>query len=95
VIVATTPAKLFGLFQVSILHNIVHLLFGVAGVALAKTLGDRPFALMRGHGCVAVGDGDLAAPVEGAVGLCPQAASSAMAERRSNGFIEAPAEEVS
>ena len=30
-------AKLFGLFQVSILHNIVHLLFGVVGVALAKT----------------------------------------------------------
>jgi hypothetical protein len=28
-------AKLFGLFQVSILHNIVHLLFGVAGVAVA------------------------------------------------------------
>jgi Domain of unknown function (DUF4383) len=30
-------AKLLGLFQVSILHNIVHLLFGVAGVALSKT----------------------------------------------------------
>jgi hypothetical protein len=29
-------AKLLGLFQVSILHNIVHLLFGVVGVALAK-----------------------------------------------------------
>jgi len=30
-------AKLLGLFQVSILHNIVHLLFGIVGVALAKT----------------------------------------------------------
>src|SRR5579885_629197 len=30
-------AKLFGLFQVSVLHNIVHLLFGVAGIALART----------------------------------------------------------
>jgi hypothetical protein len=30
-------AKLLGIFQVSVLHNIVHLLFGVAGLALAKT----------------------------------------------------------
>jgi len=32
-----SEAKLLGLFQVSILHNIVHLLFGVAGLALART----------------------------------------------------------
>lgn len=30
-------ALLLGLFQVSILHNIVHLLFGVVGLALART----------------------------------------------------------
>lgn len=30
-------AKLLGLFQVSILHNIVHLLYGVAGIAAART----------------------------------------------------------
>ena len=30
-------AKLLGIFQVSVLHNIVHLLFGVAGLVLAKT----------------------------------------------------------
>ena len=30
-------AKLLGIFQVSILHNIVHLLFGAAGLALART----------------------------------------------------------
>lgn len=30
-------AKLLGLFQVSILHNLVHLLFGVVGVMLART----------------------------------------------------------
>ncbi len=30
-------AKLLGVFQVSILHNIVHLLFGVAGLLLART----------------------------------------------------------
>ena len=29
-------AMLLGIFQVSILHNIVHLLFGVAGLALAR-----------------------------------------------------------
>jgi Domain of unknown function (DUF4383) len=32
-----SDAKLFGLFQVSILHNIVHLLFGIAGLAMART----------------------------------------------------------
>src|ERR687894_254209 len=30
-------ALLLGVFQVSILHNIVHLLFGVAGLAMART----------------------------------------------------------
>ncbi|MCD4532480.1 DUF4383 domain-containing protein [Nocardioides sp. cx-169] len=29
-------AELLGIFQVSILHNIVHLLFGIAGLALAR-----------------------------------------------------------
>ena len=32
-----SDAKLLGVFQVSILHNIVHLLFGLAGLALAAT----------------------------------------------------------
>jgi len=32
-----SEAKLLGLFQVSILHNIVHLLFGAAGLAMART----------------------------------------------------------
>jgi hypothetical protein len=30
-------AELLGVFQVSVLHNIVHLLFGVAGLAMART----------------------------------------------------------
>ena len=30
-------AELLGLFQVSVLHNIVHLLFGLAGLALSST----------------------------------------------------------
>ena len=33
----SSEAELLGLFQVSILHNIVHLLFGVAGLAMART----------------------------------------------------------
>ena len=32
-----STAKLLGIFQVSILHNIVHVLFGVAGVVLSRT----------------------------------------------------------
>ena len=31
-----SEAELLGIFQVSILHNIVHLLFGVAGIAMAR-----------------------------------------------------------
>jgi hypothetical protein len=30
-------AELIGVFQVSILHNIVHLLFGIAGIALSRS----------------------------------------------------------
>ena len=32
-----SEAELLGIFQVSILHNIVHLLFGVAGLAMMRT----------------------------------------------------------
>jgi len=32
-----SDAMLLGIFQVSVLHNIVHLLFGAAGLALART----------------------------------------------------------
>ena len=42
-------AELLGIFQVSILHNIVHLLFGVAGLALARTWsGARTYLLGSG-----------------------------------------------
>jgi hypothetical protein len=42
-------AQLLGLFDVSILHNIVHMLFGVAGLALAKTWnGARSYLLYGG-----------------------------------------------
>jgi Domain of unknown function (DUF4383) len=32
-----SQAKLLGIFQVNVVHNIVHLLFGVLGLAAAKT----------------------------------------------------------
>ncbi|MHA7145152.1 DUF4383 domain-containing protein [Arthrobacter sp. TmT3-37] len=42
-------ALLLGLFQVSVLHNIVHLLFGVAGIAMARTIsGARSYLLYGG-----------------------------------------------
>lgn len=44
-----SDAKLLGLFNVSILHNMVHLAFGVAGVALARTFNRaRWFLIVSG-----------------------------------------------
>ncbi|MBE4717239.1 DUF4383 domain-containing protein [Pseudarthrobacter sp. AB1] len=44
-----SEAMLLGLFQVSVLHNVVHLLFGAAGIALAKSAtGARSFLLYGG-----------------------------------------------
>ena len=31
-----SPAMLLGIFQVSVLHNIIHLVFGLAGLVMAK-----------------------------------------------------------
>lgn len=42
-------AMLLGLFMVSVLHNIVHLLFGIVGLALARTsAGARGFLIGGG-----------------------------------------------
>ena len=41
-------AKLLGIFQVSVLHNIVHLLFGAAGLALARTAASARAFLIGG-----------------------------------------------
>jgi amino acid permease len=44
-----SDALLIGIFQVSILHNIVHLLFGVVGLAMARSFsGARAFLLGGG-----------------------------------------------
>src|SRR4051812_10041190 len=42
-------AKLLGIFMVSVLHNIVHLLFGIAGLVLARTYsGAKNFLVVGG-----------------------------------------------
>lgn len=43
-----SQAELLGLFQVSILHNIVHLLFGVAGLWAARTWASSRWYLILG-----------------------------------------------
>lgn len=42
-------AELLGIFEISVLHNLVHLLFGLAGVALSRTIsGSRTFLVGGG-----------------------------------------------
>ena len=44
-----SDAQLLGIFDTSILHNIVHLLFGIAGIALSRTWeGARTFLIGGG-----------------------------------------------
>jgi hypothetical protein len=44
-----SDAKLLGIFQVSILHNLVHLAFGAVGLALARSVsGARAFLIGGG-----------------------------------------------
>jgi hypothetical protein len=43
-----SDAKLLGVFEVSVLHNIVHLLFGLAGLALARTVSGARLYLIGG-----------------------------------------------
>jgi hypothetical protein len=43
-----SEAALLGIFNVSVLHNIVHLAFGVAGIALARTFDTARYYLIGG-----------------------------------------------
>lgn len=43
-----SEAKLLGLFQVSVLHNIVHILFGLAGLAFWRTTSNARMYLIGG-----------------------------------------------
>ncbi|MEO3782316.1 DUF4383 domain-containing protein [Actinocorallia sp. B10E7] len=44
----TSGAMLFGIFQVSILHNLVHILFGVLGLTLGRSPGTAKAFLVWG-----------------------------------------------
>jgi len=46
-----SEALLLGLFQVSVLHNIVHLIFGVAGLAMSRSV-DGAAAYLIGGGVI-------------------------------------------
>jgi hypothetical protein len=44
-----SDALLLGLFNVSVLHNLVHLLFGIVGLAMTRTpVGSRQFLIYGG-----------------------------------------------
>ncbi|OJF15933.1 DUF4383 domain-containing protein [Couchioplanes caeruleus] len=43
-----SDARLLGVFEVSVLHNIVHLLFGIAGLAMARTASAARLYLIIG-----------------------------------------------
>jgi hypothetical protein len=43
-----SDAQLLGIFDTSVLHNIVHILFGIAGLALARTVDDARNFLIGG-----------------------------------------------
>ncbi|GAB4098340.1 DUF4383 domain-containing protein [Sinomonas halotolerans] len=45
---ADSGAMLFGIFQVSVLHNIVHLLFGAVGLLMARTVAQSKYFLIGG-----------------------------------------------
>lgn len=50
-----SEAMLLGIFQVSVLHNVIHLLYGVAGLALARTWNAaRTYLIVGGVGYAAV-----------------------------------------
>jgi hypothetical protein len=49
-----STAMLLGLFHVSILHNIVHLLFGVVGILMARTVSGATAFLVGGGAVYAV-----------------------------------------
>jgi hypothetical protein len=46
-----SPASLFGVFQTGILHNLVHLAFGVAGIVMSRTW-DASRVFLLGGGAV-------------------------------------------
>jgi arginine exporter protein ArgO len=48
----TSDAKLLGVFEVSILHNVVHILFGIAGLAAGRSTSLSAQRFLIGGGVV-------------------------------------------
>jgi Domain of unknown function (DUF4383) len=67
-----SDAKLFGVFQVSVLHNLVHVLFGVAGIVLSRTREtSRAFLFAGGAIYVVLFFYGLATPQDSAANFVP------------------------
>lgn len=67
-----SEAQLFGLFQVSVLHNVLHLAFGVAGMMLARTTtGALAFLLIGGAIYLALWLYGLIIPMQSAWNFVP------------------------
>lgn len=49
-----SDARLLGVFQVSVLHNIVHLLFGIVGLAMSRTAAMSRVYLIGGGAIYAI-----------------------------------------
>jgi hypothetical protein len=65
-------AMLLGLFRVSILHNIVHLAFGIVGIALARTAhGARNYLIWGGVVYVVLWVYGLLIPHDSAANVVP------------------------
>lgn len=67
-----SDAALLGVFQVSVLHNIVHLLFGVAGLVMGRShSGARAFLLYGGIVYLVLFLYGLLVPMESAANFVP------------------------
>ncbi|GAB2975696.1 DUF4383 domain-containing protein [Saccharothrix stipae] len=68
----TSDALLFGVFQVSVLHNLVHLAFGVAGLAVARSVrGGTLFLVLGGIVYLLLWVYGLLIDLDGAANLLP------------------------
>ncbi len=68
----SSMAMLLGIFQVSVLHNIVHLLFGVAGIAMARTAPSaRSYLIASGVIYAVLTVYGLLVPADGAANFVP------------------------
>ena len=69
---AMSHALLLGLFRVSVLHNVVHLLFGVAGLVLARSITNaKRYLVVGGAGYALLFVYGIAVPMGSAANVAP------------------------